>query len=99
MTFTGAVLPQIHAEIRIHKVIFYLVIDDDLTCQYWHKQPVILKRLYRKGDNYLLIFCVFSEGRSSNKYLTKYKLGNFWEYFQKIKKKKKKKIHLGSLAP
>jgi hypothetical protein len=35
-----------------------------------------LKRLYHKEDNHLLIFCVFSKGRSSNM-SQKYGLGNF----------------------
>jgi hypothetical protein len=42
---------------------------------------VSLKRLYHKEDNYLLIFCVFSWGRSSN-ISQKYTLGNSWEYSQ-----------------
>jgi hypothetical protein len=51
----------------------------------WNLQsrPIInlLKRLYHEEDNQLLIFCVFSRGRSSN-ILQKYKLENFLRIFQ-----------------
>jgi hypothetical protein len=43
--------------------------------------PLCLKRLYHEEDNHLLIFCVFSRGRSSN-ISQKFKLKNFWEYFK-----------------
>ncbi len=45
-----------------------------------------LKRLYRKEDNHLLNFCEFLGGRSSN-ISQKYILGNFWEYFKRLRKR------------
>jgi hypothetical protein len=46
----------------------------------------ILKRRYDKEDNHLLIFCASSRDRSSN-ISQKYKLGNFWEYFKRLRKR------------
>ncbi len=44
-----------------------------------------LKRLYHKEDNHLLIFGVFSRGRSSN-ISREYELGNVLEYFKRLRK-------------
>jgi hypothetical protein len=48
---------------------------------YWN-----LRRLYHKEDNHMLIFCVFSTDRNSN-ISQKYILGNFWEYFKRLRKR------------
>ncbi len=45
----------------------------------------LLKWLYHKGENHLLIFCILSRDCSSN-ISQKYELGNFWEYFKRFGK-------------
>ncbi len=63
-----------------------------MLCYFKHENvsfcdaPIWLKRLYHKEDNHLLIFCVFSRGRSSD-ISQKYNIGNFWEYFKRLRKR------------